>query len=247
MVDVGCLNAKDKKSLTDAGYKFEGKFWMPYSASNYSASGNIPLNAEARAGVRRWSVSPNCVYQLLDINARSISSFIDDFLNGTVFSGTYVYNYQSEIQLQAIFNEGNVTFERINETWKNISDAITLYMRQNGDTNKSAPARGEAFHTQTCVHIRWLFLLYPAVLVLLAIIFFIVMVFETRHREISRHDWKSSPLALLFHGLDRLSMGNGEYASVTQASEMERIADHTPVRLAQTSYGWQFSKMGVER
>ncbi|ERF75561.1 hypothetical protein EPUS_08973 [Endocarpon pusillum Z07020] len=93
----------------------------------------------------------------------------------------------------------------------------------------SAPARGEVFQTQTCVHIRWLFLLYPAVLVLLAIIFFAVMVFETRRREISRHDWKSSPLALLFHGLDRQSMGNGEYASITQANEMARIADHTPI------------------
>lgn len=49
---------------------------------------------------------------------------------------------------------------------------------------------------------------YPATLVLLAIIFFVSMIFETRSAETSRHGWKTSLLALVFPRLDREAVTN---------------------------------------
>jgi hypothetical protein len=204
------------------------------STGNFSSGTNLNTN------ITEGAVSGKCIYQHGAIAINSIDSFLATFLNGTIRPGTYWYDYRGSAQLQAIYNEGNLTFDRINETWRNVSDSITTYMRQNGDVNFSAPATGQAFRYQTCVHIRWAFLAYPAVLVLLAIIFFISMVFETRRGQTSRHDWKSSPLALLFHGLDREALKREELSELVRVNEMERIAVRTPVRLSQTERGWQF-------
>ena len=243
MVDVECLNELDRNSLADAGYDFEGKFWIPYNLSIDHSSGNYSTGNSLNTNVTTGAVSAKCVYQHGAIAANSIGYFVGGFLNGTIVPGSYSYDYQGPVQLQAIYNNANITFERINETWWNISDSITTYMRQNGAENFSAPAIGQAFRGQTCVHIQWLFLAYPAALVLLAIIFFVCMVFETRRGEVSRLDWKSSPLALLFHGLDRQAMSSEELAELTRESEMERIAEHTSVRLIQRENGWQFVRM----
>lgn len=69
---------------------------------------------------------------------------------------------------------------------------------------------------------------------------FVCMIFETRQGETSRLDWKSSSLGLLFHGLDRQAISKEEMNELTRAREMEKIAEHTSVRLSQTESGWQF-------
>jgi Protein of unknown function (DUF3176) len=242
MLDIECLNAQDKQSLTDAGYNFEGRSWIPYNLS-VDYTGNFSSGTNLNTNVTEGAVSGKCIYQHGAIAINSIDSFLATFLNGTIKPGTYWYDYHGSAQLQAIYNEGNLTFDRINETWRNISDSITTYMRQNGDVNFSTPATGQALRDQTCVHIRWAFLAYPAVLVLLAIIFFICMVFETRRGQTSRHDWKSSPLALLFHGLDREALKGEETFDFVSTKEMDQIAGRTPVRLSQTEHGWQFVGM----
>lgn len=240
MVDVECLNAQDQQSLTDAGYDFKDMAWMPYNISIDPSSGNFSSRPERFTNLTKGAVSGKCIYQYGGIAINSIGAFLATFLNGTIKPGSYSYDIQGSAQLQAIYNVGNLTFDRVNETWRNMSDSITTYIRQNGNANFSAPATGQAFRDQTCVNIRWPFLAYPAALVLLAIIFFICMVFETRHGETSRHDWKSSPLALLFHGLDRESLKREDLADLTGVGEMERTAGRTPVRLSQTENGWQF-------
>jgi hypothetical protein len=103
----------------------------------------------------------------------------------------------------------------------------------------SSPATGQAFHNQTCVHIRWPFLTYPAVLVLLAITFFVCMVFGTGRGDNSRHDWKSSQLALLFHGLDRKALKQKQLSLSVSAKEMERVAAEIFVCLDETDSGWK--------
>jgi Protein of unknown function (DUF3176) len=239
MVNVKCLNAQDRRSLIDAGYEIEGKSWVPYNITVDGVSGNYSTGSDVESS--NGTVSRECIYQHGATAAHSIGYFLASFLNGTITPGLYSYDFTGSAQLQALYNEANLTFNRIDETWSNLSDSITTYMRQHGGVNLSAPARGEALRLQTCVHIRWPFLAYPAALVLLAIIFFISMIIETRGAETSRHDWKSSPLALLFHGLDRDSiMNRDEIAESVRAREMSKIAEHTPVRLSQTEHGWQF-------
>lgn len=239
MVNVKCLNAQDQKSLIDAGYETEGKSWVPYNITVDGVSGNYSTGSDVES--TNGTVSRECIYQYGATAAHSIGNFLGSFLNGTITPGLYSYDYQGSAQLQALYNEANLTFDRIDETWRNVSDSITTYMRHHGGANLSAPAMGQPLRSLTCVHIQWPFLAYPAALVLLAIIFFVSMIFETRGAETSRHDWKSSPLALLFHGLDREAIINrDEIAESVRVREMEKIAEHTPVRLSQTENGWQF-------
>jgi hypothetical protein len=58
-------------------------------------------------------------------------------------------------QLLAIYNNGNLCFEDLNETFANISDSLTQHVRQNGMKNFSSPAYGLVLHEQTCIRIRW--------------------------------------------------------------------------------------------
>ena len=84
----------------------------------------------------------------------------------------------------AIYNSENLSFARSTETWRNMSDSITNYTREHGAGNSGAgfsystPALGEVHAEQSCISIQWLFIIYPAVLVVLALIFFITMLFE---------------------------------------------------------------------
>ena len=248
MVEVECLNGEDRKSLTDAGYHFEGKSWVPYNLSFEAGSGNYTTfdnaiyydNLLLLINTTKGAVSSKCVYQYDPMAINAIYEFLNTFLNGSINPGNFKSDIHLSAQLHMIYNTGNVNFDRVNETWKNLSDSITTYMRQHGTANRSAPAIGQAFRDQTCVHIQWPFLAYPAVLVLFAVVFFVCMVFETRRGDVSRHDWKSSPLALLYHGLDRQFPKTGEPAQLYRAKEMEVLAEHMTVRLSQTKYGWQF-------
>ncbi len=240
MVNVKCLNANDRESLIGAGYELEGKSWVPYNITVDGVSGNYSAGSDIES--TNGTVSRECIYQNAVTSQHSIGNFLGRFLNGTITPGSsYSYDYQGPAQLQAIYNEANLTFDRIDETWRNVSDSITAYIRHHGGVNLSAPAIGQTLRSQTCVHIQWPFLAYPATLVLLAIIFFVSMIFETRGAETSRHDWKSSPLALLFHGLDPETITNRDGISESVgAKEMQKIAERTPVRLSQTENGWQF-------
>jgi hypothetical protein len=241
-VNVDCLDSNDQALLRDAGYNYEGKSWIPYDPSIDQTFGNSSAGDGSGQSVSGGTVSEECIYQTTVLVQHGIAYFLSSFLNGTIVPGSYNYEYRGPATLLAIYNEADVTFERVNDTWQNISDSITIYMREHGQLNSSAPALGEAFRGQACVHIQWPFLAYPAALVLLAIVFFFWMVIETRQRETSRHDWKSSSLALLFHGLDRASVPlPREYRTeMIPTKEMDELAERTSVRLSRAQGGWLF-------
>lgn len=64
MVNVGCLNAQDRQSLSDAGYQFEGKSWLPYNISIHPSSGNYTSHklTDYPNKVTQGAVSRECIY-----------------------------------------------------------------------------------------------------------------------------------------------------------------------------------------
>ena len=224
MVNIKCLNTHDRKSLVDEGYKIEGNLWVPYNSSK----------------PRNYTVSDECIYEYSHATAKAIDAFFTTFLNGTIakFGG----DFSGPSPLQTLYNEGDLTFNRVEEMWKNMSDSMSVYLRQSSMKNVSAPAIGTSFRNETCVHIQWVFLIYPAILVLLSLIFFFSMVLKTRGTTTSRNDWKSSPLVLLFHGLHQEVIANREVSESVGAKEMEMIAEKIFVRLSNTDNGWSFTK-----
>ena len=72
-------------------------------------------------------------------------------------------------------------------------------------------------------------------------LFFIITVIATRPTGDRAQIWKSSPLALLLHGLREPNYHNVTYERV---KEMERIAETTIVRLATTEHGTNLVAVG---
>ncbi|RLL95683.1 hypothetical protein CFD26_104288 [Aspergillus turcosus] len=97
--------------------------------------------------------------------------------------------YFTSDTLRALYGEsGNLT--QINGAFASIAAALTANAR-NRVCQGTVP--GDAWTSESYIHIRWLWMLLPVVLVVLSILFFIVTVIHTRNQYI----WKSSPLALL--------------------------------------------------
>jgi hypothetical protein len=99
---------------------------------------------------------------------------------------------------------------------------------------------GEAGATETFVHIKWVWLVLPATVIVSSLLFLALAMFETRRQQIQL--WKHSSLALLFHGLD----GPVEdVAMLNDMDQMEKKAKKMRVRLGRTERdGWKLLRVG---
>jgi hypothetical protein len=124
------------------------------------------------------------------------------------------------------------------KTFANISDSLTQHVRQNGMQDFSSPAYGLVLHEQTCIRVRWAWLAYPTALVALTLIFLVAMITETRKGEMKSHDWKSEPLALVFHRLDDGVITSTEAGQLVKRRDMQDTAERNLVKLGRTEAGW---------
>lgn len=74
---------------------------------------------------------------------------------------------------------------------------MTNAMRASGG---SVPVLGTAYEMSTYVHIQWGWITLPAIVVLMTGTFLAAAMFKSRSTKTKL--WKSSALAMLFHGLD---------------------------------------------
>jgi hypothetical protein len=81
---------------------------------------------------------------------------------------------------------------------QNISISITNLMR-NVD-NTTAPVVGQLWNTEAIVHVRWIWFIYPIAVIILTLLFLVATIVQSSTPHIKV--WKSSILAVLFHGLD---------------------------------------------
>jgi len=146
------------------------------------------------------------------------------------------------IQLQVLFNSGNNTLESINNTMNRVADFLTTYVRENGDESNSASAPGTVFQNETFIRVRWAWFTLPTALALFTLIFFMYTLTEIARRE--RHtNWKSSPLALLFHGLDKETQER--YSQLDDLDEMDEKAKEVNVQLRRDGErGWELVVVG---
>ena len=127
--------------------------------------------------------------------------------------------------IAAAFNSSS----NISMTMDNIATAMTNHFR--GSSNITVT--GQTGHTESYVHVNWLWITLPAVLVIMGTIFLMLAMFETK--KLGARVWKTSELALLFHGLEEKS--GQELNKLLESSEMENMASKTKVKVAKTSGG----------
>lgn len=86
----------------------------------------------------------------------------------------------------------------------------------------------------------------------LLLVFFLVMVIQTMQKDgiksgddggiTQRQDFKSSPLALLFHGLDQKTLrGLGTAGTSNEAGRPAKDAKSMVVRFERSEKGWNFT------
>ncbi|KAL8901410.1 MAG: hypothetical protein Q9207_005222 [Kuettlingeria erythrocarpa] len=175
------------------------------------------------------------IFNVTHVAAAAINSFMT-----TKFTGAGGFNnsgsvFSSDI-VQALYDTSNLT-RRID----NLATSMTNNIREQDD-HMSGPAHGVAWTNETYVHVRWGWFAFPASLILVSSLFLLAVILETSYRDVLI--WKSSNLALLFHGRGlHLSSPSGQ--PVSQLSAMTSRARNIEAELLQTPEGgWKLKQEG---
>ena len=104
-----------------------------------------------------------------------------------------------------------------------IAWAMTLYMHQ-ATENYPFMIEGYAIKEQSMIEVRWSYTTLPSVLLLFTVFILLYTTLRGKGRE---RAWKTSALAVLFHGLGELDEGT----ELCKPSEMEELAKRTNVQL----------------
>lgn len=247
MLDTKCITQGERQSLERIGYNMAtGERWLPYNLTTQFDCCNPSKSLNLSHQFPDSLIRRNCVYAFDYLLQNSLSNwftFGNLLFNGTV-SGNVEYGFLIDVfsgpQVPLTFyNYGDVGLDRVDALLKNATESLTRYMRQNGVAEYSAPAQGLVKQTKTCVEVRWLWLIFPTGLLILALLFFILLAVETRPGVNGPAIWKSSPLALLYHGLagPAETKRNEEARADTQSIQgMEDSAKKTVVRLEDSGY-----------
>lgn len=248
-VDNKCLSYSERQSLVSIGYTInETTDWIAYFGSGYWGNDSKPEISSFDSKVPNAIIAPHCLYELSIISLQSIDNYLSLFFQGSVTStaGGYPWDLVGPPQAAKLFDAGNITLATINATFANVANSMTAYIRQYNGTNNILPqsdnistVNGQVYRTETCVEIRWGYLVFPIILVASSLIFFVAMIIQTARLE-GGHDWKSSPLPLLFHGLNDGIRERQE--DLLRVNEMQRTAAKTHVRLRRKYPGWEFTE-----
>ncbi|KAG8532459.1 uncharacterized protein KY384_002336 [Bacidia gigantensis] len=138
-------------------------------------------------------------------------------------------------------------------TFANIAKSMTRNIRsassdlQRSGMNASiwavpdiSPAGGTATSADVYVAVRWGWLSFPIVLLLLTIIFFTLTVLGTIRNKLAV--WKSSPLPLMFNRLQEPVTNEAEPLMTNKVREMEKVASQMDVRLQESDAGLRLAR-----
>lgn len=137
------------------------------------------------------------------------------------------YNF-SHMWMEDLYNNGTASYDSIVAFAAELASSMTTAIRNWGATELNW-VEGKVYKMETCVAVNWGWVIVPASLVLAAIEFLLLTIWASPSRKTQQGPWKSSSLAVLFHGLDsgvRKSCGD-----LPRRSEMWERAEEVQVRL----------------
>lgn len=138
---------------------------------------------------------------------------------------TYAFGYTSTT-LQSLFNNGSVDVE---QAIANIATVITNVIRQQSDPTQHFA--GTSHSQETFLAVRWAWIAYPAGLEAVVLLFLLATIFKTGRSGV-QSVWKSSPIALLFHGLENRGEALKNVSEISKLSEMTELSSQIRVQLA---------------
>lgn len=254
VVNKSCLTQDQSSALRAMNYTLDDDSpWLAYNGSVQEA----PIDIEA---MEQDLLDRQCLYAIDYFFKVGLSGyFASEIFNGNItaqYSSSSVFLHFAGPQIMlAIYNGGDISFERTQAVWRNVSLSLTNYMRLNPYTawqtgsgppfadmevanfynlsKASAPAPGLTYTTKTCLQVRWGWLAFPTALAALTLVFFTGVVLSTGGLARDIRTWKSSPLPLLFFGT---SLSEVPLES-QHVSDLNDMAKRTSVRLVRDESG----------
>lgn len=203
LVDTQCITADERQRLKQQGYDTDkASRWLPYNTT-FDPSG-VSINASSP--FPHSLLAHECLYL---IDARFIKhlwdSVISPLLLGTVnrhvdvaLDPVYKYSFDGTQQLLHLYNSGHVSMDAVDETFANLAQTMSVWIRENGMASYSRRAEGEVLHYAVCVQVNWGWVALPALLATGALVLSLLVLLTTVRRAVA--PWKSSTLPMLFHG-----------------------------------------------
>lgn len=245
-IDMTCLNNTEKQTLRAAGYQFsDGTKWLAYNTSLPAGLSVAAANASGvwlPANYTELAINGSCIYQTTGETVNSMNKYLFNAFNGYVVIGPDGDPEPSSSYTDVIYNGGNVSAQTYATIFQSVTDSMTTNIRNYADAHTPNYVTGIVLENDTCVDTRWSWLIFPAVLVLLTLVFFAAVIVQTRTRDAmvsGSQDYKNSALPLLFHGLEEsitASYGQGEYSM----AKMSQDANKLSVVFKPTDVGWRF-------
>lgn len=199
----------------------------------------------------------DCTWLMGGDNGRAISQFLDSlFNNNTVMMD--VITPVGNLWLLNLYLNGTANMSTVNDYMNRLASSMTVPFRNHGDP-APAPytnyASGVVLENQSCIHVVWAWLALPASLVLCSIIFLAATIISSTSAAKRRTDpakaWiatagplKSSPLPLLFHGIEPSTLLVTGHPS--NLNHMQRLAETLDVRLGHSSVDGNWYFLGDE-
>lgn len=249
IADLTCIGSDQKQQLRELGYHFsEDDLWLPYNTTVSYYDGSLVAmqvgeDGESTIHLNKSQldiVPPHCIYDMGAFVNTGVQQFIQEYFDGVITP--LQDSFDGPPQVQKIFNGSYINFQSINTTFSNIAEAMTVHIRQSGVriSNFSTGAQGVMLSEQTCVAVCWPWLAFPAALCVATIVPFLGIIFQRTPRHLHTTGWKSSPLPLVFHGLDVHATGVTDMGGL-KIHEMEEKAKDMSVQLGPSGRGWRFT------
>ncbi|KAI5457931.1 hypothetical protein BGZ63DRAFT_392189 [Mariannaea sp. PMI_226] len=238
----------------------------PSRTANSSSTIKIPVDPKTKLlgysylqKVPEWVYYPReCVWWVDLTSYFAMSNALDRLLRNNVsldFGGGGFENVNGDAWMLKLYAKGRGNLTVANDLMEGLAAAMTAAMRnrpfddvarqwdKNGDLSV---ANGTSYEVTTCVEVHWPWIVYPAVMLVLQLVFCSLMVLASRRTGQDEPrvlvDWKSSPLAFLFHGLD--GHLHRKLVHIDSVKEMDEVAKTTNVQLCQVHDGdrpnWRF-------
>ena len=170
------------------------------------------------------------------VQADSLQAFLNSDQSGVEYPGNSLFNgsitdfvvgrIAGTDALLAIYSSPDIS-----TLFSNIATAMTNVLRTYGNGTGDDTVLGIAYSMEAFIHVRWQWMAVPAALSLTSFIFLITTIVVSHHNHIPV--WKSSSLALLFHGLKE------QLEPLDGIREMESIAKETKVALRDGNAGYR--------
>ncbi|KAK4455311.1 hypothetical protein QBC34DRAFT_66948 [Podospora aff. communis PSN243] len=267
-IDTTCLNDSERKALVSRGYKIKANEpWLAYNLSDYAQSAYDKFHRSRGKPTNNpdifndiTDIRPECIYQVSQLEWYHLLLYImsrfaelggdttttTGFLamwNNIFYEGGNISTATIETRVTRLAHAMSTAYQELGTSTRAVGNDSRVY-----NTSSTSRVTGEGLRSDTCVAVQWPWITFPAVLALATLFFLVWTVAKTSwHRggnmssELRGHDYKTSVVPLLLHGLYHDPQGGKgqSYQDVGTTSGKMKSASETRVRFEETPAGWR--------